>query len=367
MILQGKGYFIQDLLECEGGDPASILAAAQAAGLSHVLVKIADGIRAAGINRSGQDIAAPVVQTLHSAGIAVWGWHPIQGRNPAAEAAIAIARVQSLNLDGYVLEAKAAFKLPGMAAPARQFMETIHDTLTVPVALSSYRFPDHHPQLPWSDLLKFCDLHMPQLYWEQAHNSVFQLIESMHQCDALPNARPYFPTGVTYGTSTWKPSSAELLAFMQAATALGLPGVNFFNWELCRTRLPAIWSAIADFVWPIPDPAAAMPAADPATPAPFLEQFLAALNSCDPQSVVAFYDTDASQVWADQIRSGAPAIQAGYAEFFNSMPIGLKFSLTRVQVENDAYIFAWLAGPLNGETTLVLKDGRIALDYTFIT
>ena len=42
MTLQGKGFFTFNLPECEGGDPAAIVAAALAAGLSHVIIKIAD-------------------------------------------------------------------------------------------------------------------------------------------------------------------------------------------------------------------------------------------------------------------------------------------------------------------------------------
>ncbi len=122
MTLQGKGFFTFNLPECEGGDPGSILAAAQAAGLSHVLVKIADGEKAFGLDASGIDFTAPVVQTLHAAGIAVWGWHPVHGNAPLAEAAIAIERTQALGLDGYVVEAKDGYSRTGMAGAARQFM-----------------------------------------------------------------------------------------------------------------------------------------------------------------------------------------------------------------------------------------------------
>ena len=365
MTLHGKGFFIKDLTECESGQPASILAAARAAGLEHVLIKIAEGVRACGINPSGGDIAAPVVQALQSAGIAVWGWHPIQGRSPSAEAAIAIDRTRSLGLDGYVLEAREEYQQPGMAAHARQFMEALHASLKVPLALSSYRFPNHHPNFPWADFLQLCDLHMPQIYWEQAHNSVFQLIESMHQCDALPNARPYFPTGVTYATPGWDPSSEEVLAFLQAAKALGLPGVNFFSWEGCRALLPELWTTISGFTWPAPVSA---PAPSSPTPSPdlFLEEFLAALNSRSPARVALFYDPAASQVWADQILTGVFSIQAGFIEFFASLPAGTKFSLLQVHIEDDSRHFAWRAGPLNGETTFILKNDRIVLDYTFL-
>ena len=43
MPLKGKGYFMWQVPKCDGGDPARIAARSQAARLSHVMIKIADG------------------------------------------------------------------------------------------------------------------------------------------------------------------------------------------------------------------------------------------------------------------------------------------------------------------------------------
>ena len=42
MTLQGKGFMIWQVPNCEGGDPNAIAAVAMEANLSHVLIKIAD-------------------------------------------------------------------------------------------------------------------------------------------------------------------------------------------------------------------------------------------------------------------------------------------------------------------------------------
>jgi hypothetical protein len=375
MTLQGKGFFTFNLLECEGGEPASILAEAQAAGLSHLIVKIADGVNASDIDASGVDFTTPVVLALRAAGIAVWGWHQIHGDNPEGEAAIAIERTQALGLDGYVVNAEDEYQRPGMASAARQFMSTVREALKIPIALSSYRFPNYHPELPWSTFLEFCDLHMPQVYWEQAYNAGAQLRESKRQCDALPNARLYIPTGVTYGTSSWNPTAEEINDFLNTAKALGLPAVNFHDWGYCRKNLPLLWTTIASFAWPAAsqvNPSAPTPISTPETPtiAPpdaFLAQFLAALNSRQAAQASALYDPAAIQVWADQILPGAAGIQAGYDAFFTNLPAGTVFSLSKAQVVDDVRLASWKAGSLTGETTLVLKNGKIVLDYTFIS
>ncbi|MGA2489662.1 MAG: hypothetical protein ABSF99_05680, partial [Anaerolineales bacterium] len=158
MALQGKGFFLYNLPQCDGGDPAAIVRAAHAASLSHLFVKIADGEKAFGIDASGIDFTAPVVQALRTSGIAVWGWHYVYGNNPIAESAIAIARTQALGLDGYVVDAESEYLRPGMANAARKFMDAVRKTLTIPIALSSYRFPNYHPEFPWSTFLEFCDV-----------------------------------------------------------------------------------------------------------------------------------------------------------------------------------------------------------------
>ena len=368
MTLQGKGFFTFSLPECEGGEPSSILAAAQAANLSHVLVKIADGEKVFGLDASGFDFTAPVVQALRGGGIAVWGWHSANGNDPSAEAAIAITRIQNLGLDGYVVEAKDGYSRTGMAGAARQFMTAVRTTLKIPIALSSYRFPNYHPDLPWSTFLEFCDLHMPQVTWEQAHNAGEQLRESKRQCDALPNARLCIPTGAAYATSGWSPTAEAIVDFLNTAKALGLPAVNFLTWDTCRQSLPLIWTTIADFAWP-----AVAPVPIQETPPPlslqdaFLEMFLAALNGHQAAQASALYDPDAIQVRADQLLPGAAAIQTGYTTFFNSLPTGTIFSISQAQVEEDLRNFSWQAGPLTGETTLLLQNDKIILDYTFVS
>jgi hypothetical protein len=374
MLLQGKGFFTYNLRDCEGGDPGSILAAAQAAGLSHVIVKIADGTQAAGIDTYGIDFTAPVAQALQQAGMGVWGWQYVYGDDPSAEAAIAITRMQALRLDGYVVSAGEEYEQPGRSGAAQLFITTIRAALKVPVALNSFRFPSYHPKFPWSDFLSFCDLHMPQVFWEQAHDADEQLSESKRQCDALPHARPYIPSGAAYSATDWSPTEQDLTDFLDTAQVLDLPAVNFFDWDACHTNLPLLWKTIAGFTWAgtaQADPAARTTSAAAGLapnnpPDAFLLQFLAALNGRNAAQVTALYDPAATQVWADQTRRDAISIQAGFTAFFNSLPAGTVFTIASTQVNDDLLKFTWEAGSLTGETILTLQSGKIILDYTFI-
>ena len=51
MNLTGKGFFLWNSAECEDGDPERIAALVESAGLSHLIIKVADGDR---INNDGQ-------------------------------------------------------------------------------------------------------------------------------------------------------------------------------------------------------------------------------------------------------------------------------------------------------------------------
>jgi hypothetical protein len=367
MTLQGKGFFLSELRRCENGDPTALLQAVLEAGLGHAIVKIADGEKACGIDASGMDFTGRVVQVLHLAGISVWGWHSVYGNDPFAEASIAIARTQILDLDGYVVDVGNEYENPGMTSAARRFMVEVRQALKIPIALSSYHFPKYHSDLPWSTLLEFSDLHMPRVNWESAHNAGLQLRESKAQCDALPNARPFIPTGVVQATSGWSPAVDDIRDFLNTAQSLGLRAANFFDWEVCRQKLPHLWTAIASFKWSVQAALPELGRPPQILPDLFLARFLAALNSRQAAHVCALYDPAATQVWADKTLKGISDIQTGFATFFDSLPAGTTFSITRVKAEDDLRLISWKAGQLTGETTLVLKEGKIVLDYTFIT
>jgi len=82
-MITGKGMFIWKLYRCENGDPQAIANVAAQAGLSHVLVKIADN---SGIYNydwdNHRDLVPPVVSALKARGIEVWGWHYVYGKDP---------------------------------------------------------------------------------------------------------------------------------------------------------------------------------------------------------------------------------------------------------------------------------------------
>jgi hypothetical protein len=269
-IVNGKGMYLWINSRVEGGDPERIAQVAAEAGLTHVLIKVADGQYAYNIDpKTGKDNVPAVVDALRTRGIQAWGWQYIYGRNPAAEAAMAIQRVKQFGLDGFVVNAEVEFKQKGMEAAARQYMQALRAGLpSTPIGFSSYRYPTLHRPLPFETFLEYSDINMPQVYWVQASNPAAQLRRSVREHQALKVWRPIVPTGCAYPDGGWAPTAGQVTEFLQACKDLGLSGANFWEWYYARRDL-ALWAALSAFPWapPVVEPEAE-PIVDDPEPAP---------------------------------------------------------------------------------------------------
>ena len=364
MTLQGKGFFTWKIPSCEGGNAGAIASVAKSANLTHVLVKVADGVSAYNGNWNHPvDLNPPVIQALRNQGIQVWGWQYVYGDRPMEEARIAIQRVRQFNLDGFVVDAETQYETAAKRPAAQRFMGELRSALPdMPVALSSFRYPSLHSQLPWKEFLDKCDYVMPQVYWMQAHNPAVQLSKTVREFKMLNPQRPVIPTGAAFREFGWQPSMGEVVEFLQAAKSLNLSAVNFWEWGDARSgALPGVWDAIRDFPWQD-------------TPAikDVSEQFVEALNTRNLDKVLSFYSTSAVHVNAARTVSGIEALRGWYTTVFNQLLPGATFRLTGYSGAGASRHFTWTAtssrGKVdNGNDTLGLLNGKIAYHYTFFT
>jgi len=363
MTLRGKGFFIWKIPNCENGDPAAIATVAAQAGLSHVLIKIADGVSSYNVDlTTGVDLVPPVAQALRARNIEVWGWHYIYGYDPIGEANKAIQRMTTLGLDGYVVDAEAEFKEPGKAAAATTFMIRVRaglpDTL---IALSSYRYPSYHPQFPFSAFLEKCDLNMPQVYWLLNHNPGEQLVRTLNEYQAITPIRPIIPTGSAFKQNTWSPTSADMIEFLQTARSLNMTAANFWEWANCRTNLPEIWNTIKEYEWSVTPP-----------PLDIAQRYIQALNTHDPSHVVAFYLPAALHVTSARTLTGITNISNWYSNLFSTVLPNAAFTLASFTGSGNTRYLSWTAqssagNVLNGSDTFGLLNDLIAYHYTFFT
>lgn len=358
--LQGKGFFIWQIPSCENGDPKIIADLTQQAQLTHVLIKIADGVISYNVYE-GVDLVPPLLRKLREYDIQVWGWHYVRGDDPINEANKAIERIQTLQLDGYVIDAERHYKEPGKASAARKFMERLREGLPKkPVALSSYRYPSYHPQLPWREFLEKCDYVMPQVYWVHAQNAGEQLARSLREFQSLTPYRPLIPTGAAFKEHGWKPNPTEILDFLETSQKLNFPAVNFYSWDSCRANLPEIWKVCQDYDWSQP------PAAD------ITESFIDALNTHKPEQVLKLYNPNAVHITSARSVQGKKAIQTWYQTLFSSLLPNAKFILTSYSGSGISRHLSWTAtsdmGSVHdGNDTFGIYKGKITYHYSFFS
>jgi hypothetical protein len=360
LTLQGKGFYIWQIKRCEGGSATAIANAAVQAGLSHVLIKIADGGSSYNIDStSGVDLVPPVKQALKARNIQVWGWHYVYGYDPTGEANIAIQRIQQLGLDGYAIDAEEQYKQPGKDVAASQFMTRLRAVLPdFPIALSSYRYPTYHPQLPWKVFLEKCDLNMPQVYWVEAHNPGEQLTRSLREFQAMTPYRALIPTGSAYKQGTWEPSPAEIIEFLQIAQNLNMTAANFWEWGHTRLYLPGLWDAIAAFPWSVtPDQQ------------DILEKYFSALNAHNVDQVMELYDDNAVHVDPASTIQGNTAIRLWYSRLFSQTLPNATFTMGENSSNASSRYFSWTAESTGGNVsdgndTLGIVAGKILYHYT---
>ena len=372
-FLQGKGMYLWRINNVEGGNPVAMAEVAKQAGLSHVLVKVADGRGTYNTYKQengyeyfnaqdGVDHVPGVVSALRARGIKVWGWQYIYGEDPLLEARVAIRRIQQFSLDGFAVNAEMQFERLGMDVPARIYMSELRRALPdLPIALSSYRYPQVHAYFPWTAFLEFCDLNMPQVYWMGAHNPAEQLVRCLHEFQSLPVWRPIFPTGAAFQEHGWRATPEEVTAFLAAVKQNGLPGCNFWEWYYARQKDSELWNPVRDFSW-----GAVTDKPDVAI------RYVDALNSNDPVQVAALYNPSGVHVTAGRTRQGTEAILRWYNSLLRDTLPGATFAITGLTVNDNIHTLTWTAESgggqvLDGKDSLGIKDQQIAYHYSFFT
>jgi hypothetical protein len=369
MALSGKGWFIWQVSRCERGNPAAIADKAVAAGVTHVLIKIAERTHTYGLDRNGRDLVAPAAAALHARGLQVWGWHYVYGDDPIAEAEVAVRRCVQLRLDGYVVDAEAQYKQPGKTAAAQRFMATVRSGLPLEtlIALSSYRYPALHRQLPWRAFLEHCDLAMPQVYWEQAHNPAQQLARSLREYnnpELVGHVRPVIPTGAAYGVNGWRATPSDLTAFLREAQRQRLPGANFYSWDYATSGGNTdLWEAVKGYNW--------LQAASNLDVDRAVLRYFKALNSGAVERVLDSYQPNAALVTTERSRCGRGQLAEWVQNLFADLP-GAIFTLQSVSGEGNTRSAAWTAQApqaqvLDGADIFGVLGDRIQYHFTRFT
>lgn len=371
MSLRGKGYYIWQIPYCERGDPNAIATRAEAANLTHVLIKVADGPNWA-YNydyHTRVDLVPPVLRRLRERGIQVWGWHYVRGDDPVAEANLSIRRAKQLGLDGFVVDAEGEYRHTEKRPAARRYMAEMRRYMPdLPMALSSYRYPAYHYELPYSEFLEKVDYVMPQVYFEHNNNPEEQLERSVAQYRDLRPSRPVIPTAPTYGLETWRPTPGQIRRLLARAKGMGLEAANAWSWDFARSpNYTDLWDAVAGFNFGAREKEDEEPASRD-----IVDRFVRRLNRGDVSKMLELYQENAAHVTGVRTVVGHEAIAQWYKELFTTLLPKGEFELTGRNDDGATRHLTWKASSqagsvTNGSDTLGLQDGLIQYHYTYFT
>ncbi len=234
------------------------------------------------------------------------------------------------------------------------------------------------------EFLEKCDLNMPQVYWEQAHNPDTQLartVEEFANTSLVGYARPVIPTGSAYGTGGWRATPDDLRLFFSKAQSLGLAAANAYSWDWATSAgNTELWDAVANYSWPF---TASAPVTTPPTggtttgalsdaAADLLTRYFNALNNGDVDALVALYQPNAAHVTAERTVVGSSAIRDYYNDLLTNRLPSANFVMRSSSGHDPTAMFTWTANSSNGlvndgSDTVGLREGLIQYHYTRFT
>jgi Putative peptidoglycan binding domain len=218
----GQGMWIWYISQSNGGNLASIVARAHAAGVSTVFVKSSDGS-----TNYWSQFSSELVAQMHANGIKVCAWQYVYGTNPVGEANLG-AQAVTAGADCLVIDAESQYE--GRYGAAQKYITALRAKVgeSYPVGLASFPYVSYHPTFPYSVFMGpgGAQYNAPQMYWKDIGVSVDTIYANTYIANRI-YGRPIFPLGQTYS----HPSSSDLVRFREEATDYGATGLSWWDWQ----------------------------------------------------------------------------------------------------------------------------------------
>jgi peptidoglycan hydrolase-like protein with peptidoglycan-binding domain len=235
----GQGMWIWYVSQSDGGNLASIVAQAHAAGVTTLFIKSSDGS-----SNYWSQFSPELIATLHANGLKVCAWQYVYGTNPAGEANLG-AQAVAAGADCLVIDAEAEYE--GHYGAAQTYIADLRAKIgaAYPLGLASFPYIYDHTAFPYSVFLgpSGAQFNAPQMYWKAIGNSVDTVYANTYISNRV-YGRPIFPLGQTYE----KPSAEELVRFREEAPLYGAAGISF--WDFQETSASG-WTALATPLAPL--------------------------------------------------------------------------------------------------------------------
>ena len=250
--IAGKGMWIWEFSATDSGNAAAVVAAAQAAGLHQLWVRVADSQS----GFYGASVLDQLVPVAHAHGLAVIGWGFPHLYDPVGdarwtEAALAWRSPAGDRLDGYSADVETPSE--GVDLTARRaalYLALVRRAYPATLLVATVFAPTDLKwgSYPYAAMAPYIDAFAPMVYWG-CTEPVLEAEQTMQRLGPLAPVhligQAYDMAG--YGGRVGPPTPAEITAFMQTARRGGALGASFWSWQAIDS---ADWSAMSRYPWP---------------------------------------------------------------------------------------------------------------------
>ena len=222
------------------------------------------------IHQQGYSDFSQIISQFANAGINVYAWHYTYSEDlynipDVSEVDVSIQILDTPGLKGLILDPEANFKAPRPYSPswedsstdkalAEQEMQQIRsahpDSFIAYSYLPCFNYKNRHPNYPFREFGKYCDLYIPQAYWHDWKLTPKDMVRSMEQnwtafkrdCEAAGEgicAKYILPAGQSYNVV-----GGEITNFCNIIKLKGYTTLSIFDWDHMNT---GTWNAYASF------------------------------------------------------------------------------------------------------------------------
>ncbi|MHB2001123.1 MAG: peptidoglycan-binding protein [Solirubrobacteraceae bacterium] len=245
----GQGMWIWYVSKSDGGNVASIVEQAKAAGVTTLYVKSSDG------TNWWSQFSPELIAAAHAAGLKMCAWQYVYGTNPVGEAELG-AKAAETGADCLVIDAESEYE--GRYSQAQAYIQTLRAKVgpSYPIGLASFPYVNYHEAFPYSVFLgpEGAQFNAPQMYWKDIGTSVAQVYAVTYEQNLIYK-RQIEPLGQTFEN----PSSSELVAFRSLAGAYGASGLSWWDWQETGASGWAALAAPLNSELTVPSPEATAP------------------------------------------------------------------------------------------------------------
>ncbi|MCM0594082.1 MAG: peptidoglycan-binding domain-containing protein [Gloeotrichia echinulata DEX184] len=138
--------------------------------VKRIYLKVFDGKRNKQQNPTFWDwqCSPEIVQSFKSRGIEVYGWGYHYGTSDVEQQVEKVKQALDCGLDGYILDVEKEVKDQSTHPHVEKLLLALRPLVKEgTLGYTSFGYPEFHREIPWRMLDKYCDIALPQIYFEK--------------------------------------------------------------------------------------------------------------------------------------------------------------------------------------------------------